>query len=76
MVNLLPLAESKGEYRTIRAIIKDTIKDIRYQKMIIEDEMYQDPIRNRPKLFEVEPSPYEYSEEELNTMTSFFGGLD
>jgi hypothetical protein len=75
MINLLPLAESKGEYRTISSIIKDTLKDIRYQKLLIEDEMWENPVKNKPKLFEIDPTPIDH-QEHFESMNSFFGELE
>ena len=75
MINLLPNAKSKGEYRSIGAAVKILVKEIHNQKCLIEDKMFDSKDKVKIPLFEVEPSKIdiitEYSE-----MSSFFGKLD
>ena len=75
MVNALKYAESKGEYRTICAIIKDTVKTTRNSKYLMDEYFYDNPIKNTPRLFEVQASPIDH-QEHFQSMDSFFGGLD
>jgi hypothetical protein len=75
MINLLPSCKTKGEYRTITTVIKDNLKSIKDSKGLIDNYLWEDPIRNEPKLFEVEPSPINI-QEHFETMHSFFGKLE
>jgi len=75
MVNLMPNAESKGEYRSIGASIKILVKEIHNQKCLIEDKMFDSKDKVEIPLFEAEPSPVTILEE-YQDMSSFFGKLD
>lgn len=75
MVNLLPGAESKGEYRSIAATIKVLVKEIHNQKVEIENKMFHKEPKVQIPLFEVEPSPITILEE-YQDMSSFFGKFD
>ena len=75
MINLLPCCETKGNYRKISAVIKETVKDVRNSKCLIDESLFQSPIKNIPQLFEVEPSPVNL-EEHYSEMSSFFGELE
>ena len=73
MVNLLPHSESKGEYRKISAIIKDTVKGIHYSKCIIDENLFPNREPTCSQLFECEPSEIEH---DFGDMDSYFGSLD
>ena len=75
MLNLLPCCETKGEYRKIASTIRSIIRDIRNSKLLIDENLFQSPVKNKPQLFEVEPSPVDL-EEHYAEMHSFFGDLE
>jgi hypothetical protein len=75
MIDLLPCCETKGSYRSISATIKETMKDIRNSKLLIDENLFQSPVKNKPQLFEVEPSPVDLELHYAN-MHSFFGDLE
>jgi len=75
MVDLLPGAESKGEYRSIAASIKILVKEIHNMKVEIEDKMFHKEPKIQIPLFEVEPSPVTILEE-YQDMSSFFGKFE
>jgi len=74
MLDCLKLSESKGEYRRIASIMKETVKEIHNTKCLVEVRLFDSQETVRLPLFEVEPSPVtglaQYKE-----MDSFFGGL-
>jgi len=74
MVNMLPFAESKGDYRSIVATIKVLKKEIWNQKCSCEDKLFQSKEKVKIPLFECEPSPLCLLEEYKN-MDSFFGDI-
>ena len=73
MVNLLPLSDTKGEYRKISAIIKDTVKGIHCTKCIIDDNLFPNTEIKCSQLFECQPSEIEHNFEDMD---SYFGNLD
>jgi hypothetical protein len=75
MINMLPLCKTKGEYKTITSVINTTLKSIKDSKYLIDNYLWENPIKNTPKLFEVEPTPLDHSEQ-FKTMNSFFGKLE
>jgi hypothetical protein len=75
MINMLPYCETKGSYRSIAAIIKETMKSIRDSKCLLDSIIWDEKIKNRPQLFEIEPSPVDIEEHYAN-MHSFFGELE
>jgi uncharacterized protein (UPF0276 family) len=75
MIDLLPCCETKSSYRNIASTIKETMKDIRNSKLLIDENLFKSPIKNQPKLFEVKPSPVDL-EEHYAKMHSFFGDLE
>ena len=75
MINMLPSCKTKGEYRKITTTIKDTLKSIKDSKGLIDNYLWENPIKNEPKLFEVEPTPINH-QEHFETMDSFFGKLE
>jgi len=72
MINLLPGAESKGEYRSISATIKVLVKEVHNQRVLIEEKMFDSKDKVQIPLFEVDPSPVT-TLEEYQDMSSFFG---
>jgi hypothetical protein len=75
MIDLLPYCETKSEYRKIVSTIRITMRDIRNSKLLIDENLFQSPVKNKPQLFEVEPSPVDL-EEHYAEMHSFFGDLE
>jgi hypothetical protein len=75
MFNMLRDCKTKGEYRRITSVIKDTIKSIRDSKALVDIHLWEDPIKNQPKLFEVEPTPISH-QEYFQSMDSFFGEIE
>ena len=75
MVNLLKEADSKGHYRSISATIKETVKSIKNSKMLIDEEMWEDPVKNTPRLFEVTPTSIDHKKYFRN-ISSFFGKIE
>jgi len=73
MVDMLPYCK-KTQYSKVQASIKTLVKEIRHQKDLISDYVYQKDPKNPLKLFEVEPS--EIEQVHMNDISSFFGDLE
>jgi len=75
LINRLPYAETKGEYRSIAAAIKILVKEIHNQKVLMENKIWYAEEMVRLPLFECEPSPVDIKEH-YKELSSFFGDLD
>lgn len=75
MINMLGIAESKGEYRSIAATIKRFVKYIEEEKCMISDNVWTEVERNVPRLFEVKVPEIDHREHMLS-INSYFGTLD
>lgn len=75
MINLIPLCTTKGEERTLKAVIKLIVKEIHNQKCLIDEKLFDAPKKVALPLFDVEPSPVDIVTEYGN-MHSYFGSLD
>ena len=73
LIDMLPDVK-KTKYNQIQALIKTTIRDIKKQKEMITDKVYQKHIRYTPALFEVQPS--EIEQIDFEEMSSFFCFID
>ena len=74
MVNLIPLCNTKGETRTLKAVIKVLVKEVHNQKVLIEEKIFGVKPRVDLPLFIVDPSPIE-PVEFFSELDSFFGEL-
>ena len=74
MINLIPLCTTKGEERTLKAVIKNLVKEIHTQKCLIDEKLFLSNPKLHIPLFEVTPSPLE-AIEIYKEMDSFFGDL-
>jgi len=73
IINLIPFAESKGEYRSLIATIKILHKEIIKQKSLLTNKLYNSPKKYSIPLFEVDiPEP----EIDYSGLNSFFGNID
>ena len=72
-IKILPKCK-KTRYSLVQNNIKTLIKEIRYQKSLISDEVYKKHFRHTPALFEVEPS--EIEQIDITQISSFFGIID
>lgn len=72
LVDMLKTSESKGEYRSIKAQIKVLVREIKQQKSMLMDKVYDSHYKHNLPLFEVElpEQVIDYSE-----MSSFFGEI-
>ena len=73
LVNILPDCK-KTRYNLVQNTIKQLIKQIRYQKGLISNNVFKKHFRHIPLLFEVDPSEIEQGE--IESISSFFGLLD
>ncbi len=64
----------KTRYTSIQNAIRQLVKQIRYQKNLISDKVFQKHFRHAPALFEVPPS--EIEQEDITNISSFFGFID
>lgn len=74
MVNLIPLCTTKGEERTLKAVIKNLVKEVHNQKCLIDEKMFECQGKLNIPLFEIEPSPLQ-AIEIYKEMDSFFGKI-
>jgi len=75
MINLIPLCKSKGEKRSLEAVIKLSVKNVHNQKCLIDEKMFNSRDKVQIPLFEVEPSQLTILEE-YQDMGSFFSNID
>jgi len=73
LVNLLPTAK-KTHYNQIQATIKTLVREIKYQKDLISENVYQKDKKCCKALFEVKPS--EIEQVDLDDISAFFGVLE
>ena len=77
LINMLPNADSKGKYRSIVANIKILVKEIKYQKLLLSDKLYEKPKKLNIPLFEVNHSEIDFNDfHNMSNLSSFFGNLD
>jgi len=75
LIDMLP-SSTKGEYRIIASNIKKLVKEIRSQKVMIAEELFEVPPSVRIKLFEVDPSPTEMKDvEKYEEIDSYLGNI-
>ena len=75
LIDRMPLATSKGEYRSIVANIKILVKTIHNTKCSIDDKMFYKVDKVMVPLFEVRASPLNIIDE-YKEMDSFFGDIE
>ena len=75
LLDRLPGAVTKGEYRSIVANIKILVKEIHNTKVLLDHKVWYADEKVKLPLFEVEPSPLEGLEKYKN-IDSFFGSLE
>ena len=75
MIDRMPLCETKGELRTLMAVINLLVKEVHNQKVIVDDKMFSSTDSVAIPLFEVEPSPVS-DFEAYRDMSSYLGNLD
>ena len=75
LIDKLPEAESKGEYRSIGAAVKVLVKEIHNARVLIENKVWYAEETVVLPLFECEPSPISIKEH-YSELDSFFGELD
>jgi hypothetical protein len=73
LVNMLPTAK-KTHYNQIQSTIKTLVREIKYQKDLIADNVYQKDKKCCKALFEAIPSDIE--QVDLDDISAFFGILD
>ena len=65
---------TKGNRRSIEALIKRNVKNIHNQKCLIDEKMFETQAKLNIPLFEVEPSPLK-AIEIYKEIDSFFGKI-
>lgn len=75
LLNRLPHAESKGEYRSIGATIKVIVKEIHNARVLVENKVWYAEETVVLPLFHAEPSPVSIKEH-YKELDSYFGELE
>ena len=68
LINRLPQAETKSEYRGIAATIKILVKEIKQQKQLVYDKISHRTVKHDLALFEVEIPEPEIDYSEINSI--------